>query len=249
MLAVLFPAVTPALCAASLYGLTPVVEAKAESFDAGERTEIVRILRDALKTDPTILQEALETYATDARQRRAQAMRQAIATRRDMIFSKNDPSAGPPDAPVTVVEFFDTNCGYCRQVEPMLSSWLRNGPGLRIIYKDMPILGPSSSLGSRALLAAQRQGAYQRLRDAMMHSPPNLNEASLQTIVSDLGLDWNRLQADMADPTIQQRLDDNVRLGQDLGISGTPAFVVGDRLVLGSDMAQLQAAIMESRRR
>lgn len=232
------------LCIATM----PAVAA-AGGFSTDERAEIVGILRDSLKSDPSILQTAVRAFETDQQQRRIQAGRQAIAARREMIFDNNDPAAGRPDAPITVVEFFDTNCTYCRQVEPMLGAWMRNGPGLRFIYKDMPILGSSSTLGARALLAAHRQGGYQQLREAIMHSPPNLDEASLRIIATDLGLDWTRLLADMADPAIQQRLDDNIRLGRDLGIGGTPAFVVGDRLVVGSDMAELQGAIMESRRR
>ena len=238
---------TMRVAALAAMALLPAVAAPAQDFTPDQRDEIVRILRDALKTDPTILRDAVETLQADRADQQAQHVRQTIADRHAQIFDSSSPSAGPADAAVTVVEFFDTRCPYCRQVDPMLTSWLDHGPGLRIIFKDMPILGPASTLGSRALLAADRQGGYLLLRTAIMRSPPDLTEDSLRDLAINLGLDWPRLQKDMADPAIQQRLDANISLGRALGVDGTPAFVVGDRLVVGSNMADLQSAISAAR--
>src|SRR5204862_2133486 len=116
-------------------------------------------------------------------------------------------------------------------------------PGIRVIYKDMPILGPPSVLASRALLAADRQGKYELLLAAIMTGAPDITEDSLRAQAQRLGLDWPRLQRDMADPAVQARLDDNRRLAKVLGIEGTPAFVVGDRLVAGSDLTEVQGSI------
>ena len=82
--------------------------------------------------------------------------------------------AGNPHGDVTIVEFFDTRCPYCRQLEPVMAKLLAQDHGVRLVYKDLPILGPPSVLGSSALLAAQRQGGYEKLRDAMMTAPPDL---------------------------------------------------------------------------
>jgi protein-disulfide isomerase len=97
-------------------------------------------------------------------------------------------------------------------------------------------------LGSRALLAAQRQGGYDKLRDALMSGSPNITEDSIRAEAQKLGLDWAKLQKDMRDPAIQQRIDNNVQLAKLLGIEGTPGFVVGDRLVVGSDVAEVKDA-------
>ncbi|MFI4983318.1 MAG: DsbA family protein, partial [Nevskiales bacterium] len=105
------------------------------------------------------------------------------------------------------------------------------------------ILGPPSLLGSRALLAAQKQGGYQKLRDAMMSDSPDISEDSIRGQAERVGLDWPRLQRDMDDPAIQARLQDNVRLARVLGIEGTPAFVVGEKLVVGSELTDLQSAV------
>ncbi len=233
-----YPKILLAIGPASAQGLTP-----------DQRNDVVAIIRNALKTDSSILGDAVERLQERSAQRQKAAAKQALAARHDVLFANDDPAAGASDPSVTLVEFFDTNCPYCRQVDPMLKEWLENGPKLRIIYKDMPVLGPSSVLGSEALLAARRQDGYLKLRDTIMQAPPDLTETSLQTLAREAGLDWARLRTDMDDPAIQQRLDANVGLAREFGVEGTPAFVVGDRLVVGSDMAELQSAITAARRR
>jgi protein-disulfide isomerase len=223
--------------------------AHADNFTASQRDAIVAILRDALRNDSSILRDALESLQSSQAEQDALTTKKLIAARHDMLFDKNGPGAGSADPSVTIVEFFDTRCPYCRQIDPMLTSWLAHGPPMRIIYKDIPILGPASVLGSKALLAAQRQGGYNSLRQAIMQSPPDLTEASLQTLVTALGLDWPRLRADMQDPAIQRSIDTNLGLARDFGFEGTPAFIVGDRLVVGSDVTELQSAISAARPR
>jgi protein-disulfide isomerase len=211
-------------------------------FTPEQRAEIIQILRDALKTDPTILRDAVNAYQADQVQHQADTAKEMIATHHDTIFDKSDPAVGSDKPSVTIVEFFDPRCPYCRGLEDAMATWLRQDAGVRLIYKDLPILGPSSVLGSRALLAAQRQGGYDKLRDALMSGPPNITEDSIRTEAQKLGLDWAKLQKDMSDPAIQQRIDNNVQLAKLLGIEGTPGFVVGDRLVVGSDVAEVKDA-------
>jgi protein-disulfide isomerase len=211
-------------------------------FTPEQRAEIIQILRDALKTDPTILRDAVSAYQADQVQHQADAAKEMITTNHDTIFDKSDPAVGSDKPSVTIVEFFDPRCPYCRGLEDAMATWLRQDAGVRLIYKDLPILGPPSVLGSRALLAAQRQGGYDKLRDALMSGSPNITEDSIRTEAQKLGLDWAKLQKDMGDPAIQQRLDSNVQLAKQLGIEGTPGFVVGDRLVVGSDVAEVKDA-------
>ena len=120
--------------------------------------------------------------------------------------------------------------------------------GVRLVLKDLPILGPASVLGSKALLAAQRQGGYLKLQAAMMSGPPDITEATLRTQAGATGLDWARLQRDMADPEIQHRIDANLALARTLSVDGTPAIVVGDRVLPGAvDLAQLRSVVAEAR--
>ena len=129
--------------------------ARAAEFTPAQRAEIVQILRDALKQDPSILRDAVTAMQTDEGDRQ----RAALAAAKDTLVDPADPVGGNPKGDVTIVEFFDTRCPYCRKLEPTMADLLARDHGVRLVYKDLPILGPASVLGSKALLAAQSRGA------------------------------------------------------------------------------------------
>jgi protein-disulfide isomerase len=248
----------PALLAAALLAalLAGPAIARADSFTAAQRDEIVRIMREALKRDPTILRDAIDALQAEEGARRDAAARSAIATSRDALFhDPADPVGGNPRGDVAIVEFFDTRCPYCRKLEPTMAELLKRDPGIRLVYKDLPILGPASVLGSRALLAAQRQqdavpGAYETLRATLMQPATQQTEDGILDAARHAGLDTERLQRDMADPAIQRRIEANVRLAHTLGIEGTPALVIGDDLIPGAvGLAELQDAVKTARGR
>ena len=120
---------------------------------------------------------------------------------------------------------------------------------VRLVYKDLPVLGPASVLAARALLAAQKQDGYERLRTALMRTPQDYTQDQIMAEAKRLGLDTTRLYRDMNDPAIKARLDANVRLAQDLNIDGTPALIIGDQLVPGAmDLAELEKAVAAAQR-
>lgn len=205
-----------------------------EAFTPAQRAEVIEIMRRALREDPSILREAFAAVeAREAEERRTAAAR-ALVEARDQIFANAaDPVRGNPRGDVTVVEFFDVRCPYCRQLTSVMTELVRRDGNLRLVMKDLPILGPNSVTASRALLAAQRQGKYGELYDALMALRGDVGEAQIRPVAERLGLDWARLRRDMDDPAIQARLDGNVALARRLGIEGTPALVIGDRLVPG----------------
>jgi protein-disulfide isomerase len=220
----------------------------AASFTPAQRDEIVAIVREALKTDPSILRDAVVAYQTDEAAHNQEAARAAIAGARDELVTPADPVAGNPQGDVTIVEFFDTRCPYCRKMEPTMDGFLGQDKNVRLVYKDLPILGPASLLGSKALLAAQRQGAYAKMREAVMKLPPDTTLPQLEAAARGLGLDWPRMARDMEDPAIQARLDANIKLAHGLGIQGTPALIVGDNLVPGAvELAELKTAVAQAR--
>ena len=173
----------------------------------------------------------------------------AIAESRDTLVRPEDPVAGNPKGDVTIVEFFDTRCPYCRKMEPVMTQFLGQDRNVRLVYKDLPILGPASTLGSKALLAAQKQGAYEKMRDAVMKLPSETTLPIIQAEAKRLGLDPVRLAHDMEEPSVQQRLDDNLKLAHVLGIQGTPALVIGGDLIPGAlDLPELQKVVAEARK-
>jgi len=223
----------------------------AQGFTPEQRQEIIGILREALKTDPSILREALETLRDSQTRDRQEAQRNAIAAHAEALFrDPADPVRGNPEGRITLVEFFDARCGYCKQLHPTLTELMRWAPDLRVVLKDLPILGPNSVLASRALLAAQRQGKYAPLHDALLRLREEPTEPVLKREAERLGLDWARLRRDMDDPAIARRLEANIRLAQALSIEGTPALVIGDSLVPGAvDLATLERLVAEQRER
>ena len=159
-----------AVCLIAVLMAAPV---RAAEFTPAQRAEIVQILRDSLKQDPSILRDAVAALQTDEGDRQKAASRAAIAAAGSALNDPADPVGGNPKGDVTIVEFFDTRCPYCRKLEPAMDELLARDHGVRLVYKDMPILGPASMLGSKALLAAQKQGGYEKLRAAIMAAPPD----------------------------------------------------------------------------
>jgi protein-disulfide isomerase len=245
------------LCQVLLLLLTAVAAlplpgaASAQSLSPQQRAEVVEVLREALKRDPTILRDAVAAMQQAQQQDRSVSQRGAIATHREaLLHDVSDPVKGNPRGDVTIVEFFDVRCGYCKVLHPTMESLLRADGGVRLVLKDLPVLGAASVTASRALLAAQRQNKYLPLQDALMRLRGEPTEAVLQAEAERVGLDWARMQRDMADPTIESRLQGNLDLARALSIEGTPALVIGDTLVPGAvDLATLRKLVAEARRK
>jgi len=228
----------------------PAAQGQSAPFDPAQRAAIVAIMRDALKSDPSMLRDALAALQADDTRVQEAAARVAVAGSRTALTQQpTDPQTGNPTGDVTLVEFYDVRCPYCRGMLPVMSQLLAQDHGVRLVFKDLPILGPGSVLGARALLAAQRQGGYLKYQAAIMQGPPEVTETTLRTQAQAVGLDWSQLQHDMADPTIQQRIDTNLTLAQELHIEGTPAIIIGDRMIPGAmQLAELQQAVAQARK-
>jgi protein-disulfide isomerase len=223
--------------------------ALAEGFTPEQRAEIVEVLRRALREDPSILRDALSALEEADTRDRAEARRAAIAANAAALFrDAADPIKGNPGGDVTIVEFFDARCGYCKQLHPAMDALVRRDPNVRVVLKDLPVLGPNSVLASRALLASQRQGRYPALYDALLALRVEPTEPVLRQQAERVGLDWTRLRRDMDDPAIARRIETNLRLAQTLGIEGTPALVIGETLVPGAvDLPALERLVAEAR--
>ncbi|MBU8541002.1 DsbA family protein [Falsiroseomonas tokyonensis] len=235
--------------AALLLVLALPLAAVAQGFTPAQRAEIVEILRQALREDPNILREALGGLEAAEQAARATARREAIQAQEAALFrNAADPVKGNPQGDVTLVEFFDARCGYCKQLHPTMEALIRRDPNLRVVMKDLPILGPNSVLASRALLAAQRQGGYGRLYDALMGLRTEPTEPVLRQQAERAGLDWARLRREMDHPEVTARIEANLGLAQTLGIEGTPALVIGRTLVPGAvDLPTLERLVAEAR--
>lgn len=232
-------------------GGAPAQDANRTDFSAEQRAEVITILRDALRSDPSILRDAITALQESDRAAKEAARREALAASADALFrDPADPEKGNPRGDVTIVEFFDARCGYCRTLHSAMQALLQRDRNVRVVLKDLPILGPNSVLASRALLAAQRQGKHEALFDALLRLRTDTPEAVIQAEAQRAGLDWTRLRRDMDDPAITRRIEANMALAQRLGVEGTPALVVGNTLVPGAvDLDELERLVREARAR
>jgi len=221
----------------------------AEAFTPEQRAAIVEILREALRNDPSILEDAIAALQARDAAREREAARAAIAAHREALT--NDPALpfkGAVRPTAVIAEFFDYRCPHCRRMAPVIAELLRSDSGLRIVLIDLPILGPASVTAARAALAAQRQGRYVEMHDALMRLRGEPTEAEIMRIAAELRLDAERLRRDMADPGVARRIEANLRLAQALGVQGTPAYVVGEEIIPGAVSAEaLRAAIARAR--
>ncbi|WP_198373254.1 DsbA family protein [Roseomonas rosulenta] len=232
-------------------GLVVGGRAMAQAFTDAQRDEIVAILREALRRDPSILRDAFAAIQEAEERERGEAQRAGIAAHRAALFDNpGDPVRGNPRGDVTIVEFFDVRCPYCKRLHEDMEQLIRRDRNLRVVMKDIPILGPQSVLAARALLAAQRQGKYAELHDALMRSRGEPTEAAIRAEAQRAGLEVPRLLREMDDPAIQRRLDANLALSRSLRIEGTPALVIGDTLIPGAvPLAQLESLVAQERQR
>lgn len=175
--------------------------------------------------------------------------RALLEDKQEELFGDPDvPSAGNPTGDIILVEFFDYNCPYCRQAAPIIKELLKADAGIKILYREWPILGPGSRFAAEAALASRRQGMYESLHEALMSHSGAIDENSTLEIAAQLGIDLVQLRQDMEDPEIEAALDRNFQLAQDLRITGTPTFVLQDAMIRGFvELPQLQAAIAQAR--
>jgi protein-disulfide isomerase len=218
---------------------TPVLAQTAPApFTDAQRTAIEGIIKDYLIKNPDVLQEALAE--AEKRQVETQRLAQAAALKeaRDLLLKgQHDVVAGNPDGDVTLIEFFDYNCGYCRKALSDVQALIKSDPKLRVVIKDFPVLGPESLEASQVAMAVAQQLKGDKLfeyHQKLLESKGKVNGAKALQVAKDMGLDTAKLQKDMAAPEVKASLSENRGLGDRLGLSGTPAFIVGDEIIPGA---------------
>lgn len=214
-----------------------VVPASAQSFDDAQRSEIETIIRDYLIANPEVMvevQEALEAKRTaEADTRRQQIIASAAD---DLLRNAADPVLGNPAGDVTVVEFFDYNCGFCRRALDDMNALIADDANVRFVLKEFPILGEDSQAAHMVALAFNRlmPQAYGEFHERLMTASGRADEASAIRIATELGADETALRAEMDNPAIIRSIENTYLLAEALGITGTPSYVIGNELVPGA---------------
>lgn len=221
--------------------------------------QIKRLALDALRESPELVLEIIRdnpevvTEAVSILQERAQAQQAkeaqaALATHQDALFNQPHGMLGNPDGDLTIVEFFDYNCGHCRRASRVIHRLLEEDRQVRVVLREWPILGEGSRFAARASLAALQQNQYQAFHWALMNLPGQATEASVMGTARTVGLDVEQLRRDMAASEVEAHLALSDQLARALRFTGTPAFVVGNTLAPGfTSLEQLQELVQQSR--
>jgi protein-disulfide isomerase len=209
------------------------------------------VVKAALMAEPTMVNEALDAADRLQHQQLSAARSQAIETLAGRIYDNaGTPSIGKPDASVTIVEFFDYRCPYCKRVAPEMAALLAEDSDIRVVYKEFPILSPESLYAAKAALAANLQGKYRPMHDALIGLKGNLDNAAVLRAAEEIGLDVAKLQQDMESAAVMDELRSVHDLATALAIDGTPTFLFGNQYVSGAlsvdEMRDLVAKLRQS---
>jgi protein-disulfide isomerase len=215
----------------------PSVHAQ-EAFSEGQKQALQGMMKDYLLKNPEIIQDAL--IELDRRQQAAQesAQKAALKEGKQSIFeSAGAVIVGNPKGDVTLVEFFDYNCGFCKKSLGDVQELIKADPKLRVILKDFPVLGPDSVEASRVALAAKKQLKQEQMLEfhaKIMNIKGRVTGERALQLAKEMGLNAEKIQTDMNSPEIKALIEENVKLGDKLSLTGTPAFIIGEEIVFGA---------------
>ncbi|WP_425066115.1 DsbA family protein [Reyranella sp.] len=207
-------------------------------------------IRAYLMANPEVLVDAMqELERKQDTQRDAVAIKAISQNEAELFRDADSPTAGNPSGDVTIVEFNDYQCPYCKRAYQAVKSVTAADGKVKIIYKDLPILGEPSRIAALAALASMKQGKHQPLHNALMEFNGKLDRAKILETAASVGIDVAQLEKDMEDPKLKQMIDRNMALAGALGVRGTPAFVIGKQFVPGAvDADSLKALIADARK-
>ncbi|MFD0987586.1 DsbA family protein [Methyloligella solikamskensis] len=219
--------------------------------DEGTRTQVIAVVRDYLVNNPEILVDMSQELDERQQQAQAEQQKQGIGENADEIF-RSDYSyvGGNPDGDVTVVEFFDYNCGFCKRALPDVVKLTEEDDTVRVVFKELPIFGEDSEDAARAALAAKEQGKYFEMHQRLYNDPGKANKGKALAIAKDMGLDVEKLKEDMESDKVDAALEENMKIAQAIGLQGTPLYLVGDEMIAGAPddlFEQLEANVAKIR--
>jgi protein-disulfide isomerase len=219
---------------------TPAAEASApEKFSSDQRHAIESIIKDYLLQHPEVLQEAMD--ALDKRQKEADADKARVSIKENNATLFNSPHQvvlGNPQGSVTMVEFFDYNCGYCKRALPDMVDLLKTNPNLKFVLKEFPVLGQGSVEAAHVAVAVRMQDTsgkkYIEFHQKLLGGRGPADKAHALAVAKEVGFDMARIEKDMDSDEVKTTIAEDMKLADALGVSGTPTYVVGDELVVGA---------------
>ncbi len=225
----------------------------AAEFSNGQKTEIESIVRDYLLKNPEVLREAFGELEQRQARAEAEARTRALSDNAALLtHSTHQVVVGNLDGKITLVEFFDYNCGYCKQAFPDLQRLMKEQPDLRVVLKDFPVLGPGSVEAAQVAIALRNQlkgDKYWTFHGKLLTTRGPIVKATALAAAKEAGADMDRLNKDIAGPEVTASLQEIARLADSLNLTGTPTYIVGDEVVVGAvGYAQLKGRLDNMRK-
>ncbi|MEA2934653.1 MAG: hypothetical protein QOD74_1299 [Variibacter sp.] len=227
-------------CATVLaFSLPTTLQAQTPAFSPAQQDEIRRIVKDYLIANPEVLQEAVGELEKRQAKVESDRSKEAVSKHRDEIFnSTRQVTLGNPNGDVTLVEFFDYNCGYCKRALNDMQELLQGDPNLRVVLKEFPVLGPASLEAAQIAVAVRMQDKsgkkYLDFHQRLLTGRGQVDKARALTAAKEAGADMTRLDKDLKDPEIRATLEETMKLAEVLGMNGTPSYVVGNTMIAGA---------------
>ena len=228
----------------------PALAQEDQSLTPKQAEAVRRVIRDYLMEHPEVLQESLEALREKMRQQAESDARKNIdAYKADLLDNKDDPSTGNAKGDLTIVEFFDYNCAFCKASYDGLMEAVHADGKVRLVFKELPILTEDSVVASRIALAAKKQGKYDDVHRAFMKFRGKLDDKTAYRLAAETGLNMEQAKKDEAAPEFDKLLRRNKELARTLGVDGTPTFIIGDRIVAQALDAASLKQLMEVARK
>ncbi len=217
---------------AGILALTPAfsVNAADSTFTPDQVKQIQEVVHQYLVKNPQVLVEASEALRDQMQKGQEKVAMSAIKDNSKVLFNDpNTPVIGPNTAQVSIVEFFDYQCGHCKDMSKTIDSLVSKNTNLRVVFKELPIFGNSSEYAAKAAIASVKQGKFYPFHQALMETKGPLNNETVLKIAKSVGIDTDLLAKQMEAPEVKGELKQNFKLAQDLQLAGTPAFIVANK--------------------
>lgn len=234
-----FRLLTTALSTCLILSTAAIAQTPAPAIDENTpvtRAQLPALIKETLIKDPSILMDAAKSMRSAQRDELVKKVKDGISKYKTDLFSDPaTPSIGATDADVTVIEFFDYHCGYCKQALASISKLLENDKKVRVVFREYPILSEDSKFASRAALAVNRiaKDKYFEFHKAMFNTTGSIDEAFVSAEAKKLGIDAEKLKKEMTNPAIDAMLAKNKEIGMEIGAEGTPAIIIGEKFFPG----------------
>jgi protein-disulfide isomerase len=232
-----FRLLAPALFALALCGAP--LAASAQSFSDSQRGDIETIIKNYLLAHPEVVEDAMTELSKRQAAAETEKHQATIAKNADAIFnSPRGVTIGNKDGDVTFVEFFDYNCGYCKRAMADMLDLMKTDPKLKVVLKEFPVLGPGSVEAAQVAVAARMQDPvgkkYLEFHQKLLGGRGQADKARAMAAAKDAGFDMARLEKDLASPEVRATIEENFKLAEDMGMNGTPSYVIGKEVVVGA---------------